>query len=86
MPDSVHSKATDQIATPVLKEELGVATYDLDLIKKLLQSPSTRIITGEATRNASSLGHLNPDDIIKSPCGLLHQISTRLCQLIKSQA
>ncbi|MEA3544627.1 MAG: type II toxin-antitoxin system MqsR family toxin [Thermodesulfobacteriota bacterium] len=47
-----------------LTERMGVATYDLERIKLLLQNPETRIITGEANRNASSLGYLNVDEIV----------------------
>lgn len=64
MPDPVSINASKVPATPAQKEEYGVATYDLSLIKDLLKSPKTRIITGEANRNASSLGYLNPEDII----------------------
>jgi len=65
MSDSNKTQTSSPIVTPLLMEQYGVATYDLALIKNLLQSPETRIITAEANRNASSLGYLNPDEIIK---------------------
>ncbi|MBW2186457.1 MAG: type II toxin-antitoxin system MqsR family toxin [Deltaproteobacteria bacterium] len=64
----VHSNPLDRIVNKVtqceLKEMIGVATYDLVLIKQLLQLPETRIITGESFRNASSLGYLSVDEIV----------------------
>lgn len=64
MSGSTKIQPSGRVITPLV-EVFGVATYDLALIKTMLQSPQTRIITGEANRNASSLGYLNPDEIIQ---------------------
>ena len=64
MPDTTQTLISGQTAFPQ-EEAFGVATYNLALIKTLLQSPATRIITGEANRNASSLGYLSIDEIIQ---------------------
>ena len=63
MPDST-ANSKKQTIDP-LKEQFGVATYDLELIKHLLQSERTRIITATANQGASSLGYLNPDEIVE---------------------
>jgi motility quorum-sensing regulator/GCU-specific mRNA interferase toxin len=46
-------------------EHFKFATYDLDKLKALLQNKATRVITGEARRNAAQLGFLTDKEIIE---------------------
>lgn len=45
-------------------EILGKAFYDLNELKRLLNNPTTRIITGVALREAASLGYSSTVDMV----------------------
>jgi hypothetical protein len=40
-------------------------TFSLDDIKKLLQRPETRVVTGRALREAASLGYANEEEMLQ---------------------